>query len=141
MLVITGEMGSGKSSVLAGILDEMHHLEGEIHICGERYAGAVPPKGSASTGERAGQRHSHHQRQPAAAIHTSTSPLCTPLIGYCGQRAWLCQGSIRDNILLGRPFDETRYTRVLHAVALDVDMREWPHGDRAEVGGLRIDEA
>ena len=141
MLVITGEMGSGKSSVLAGILDEMHHLEGEIHICGERYAGAVPPKGSASTGERAGQRHSHYQRQPAAAIHTSTSPLCTPLIGYCGQRAWLCQGSIRENILLGRPFDETRYTRVLHAVALDVDMREWPHGDRAEVGGLRIDEA
>ena len=141
MLVITGEMGSGKSSVLAGILDEMHHLEGEIHICGERYAGAVPPKGSASTGERAGQRHSHQQRQPAAAMHASTSPLCTPLIGYCGQRAWLCQGSIRENILLGRPFDETRYTRVLHAVALDVDMREWPHGDRAEVGGLRIDGA
>jgi ABC-type transport system involved in cytochrome bd biosynthesis fused ATPase/permease subunit len=63
------------------------------------------------------------------------------LIGYCGQRAWLCQGSIRENILLGRPFDETRYTRVLHAVALDVDMREWPHGDRAEVGGLRVDGA
>ena len=128
MLVITGEMGSGKSSVLAGILDEMHHLAGEIHICGERYAGAEPQKGSAST------------RQPAATIQSSTSPLFTPLIGYCGQRAWLCQGSIRENILLGRPYDEARYTRVLHAVALDVDMREWPRGDRAEVGGLPLND-
>ncbi len=46
----------------------------------------------------------------------------------------MISSSIRDNILLGQPFKEKRYRKVLSASDLDVDIALLPAGDLTEVG-------
>jgi ABC-type bacteriocin/lantibiotic exporter with double-glycine peptidase domain len=46
----------------------------------------------------------------------------------------LITSSIRDNILLGQPFKEKRYQKVLSACDLDVDVSMLPDGDLTQVG-------
>ncbi|KAJ0395743.1 hypothetical protein P43SY_004274 [Pythium insidiosum] len=55
-------------------------------------------------------------------------------VAYCSQDPWLQTLSIRDNILFGDVFDESRYINVLHACGLLRDLRALPHGDRTIVG-------
>ena len=43
-------------------------------------------------------------------------------------------GSIRSNILFDLPFDDDYYTRVLHACALDNDIKSFTDGDQTEIG-------
>ena len=42
--------------------------------------------------------------------------------GYAAQEPWVQNGSVRDNIVFGRPFDAARYHRVLFACALLPDL-------------------
>lgn len=53
--------------------------------------------------------------------------------GYVAQTAWLQRGTIRDNIVWGAPFDETRYQQVLMACALVEDVQALG-GDQTGVG-------
>ncbi|XP_035794196.1 multidrug resistance-associated protein 7-like [Anopheles albimanus] len=53
--------------------------------------------------------------------------------GYVAQSAWLQQGTIRDNIIWGENYDETRYKAVIHACALQYDL-DILGGDGASVG-------
>ena len=55
-------------------------------------------------------------------------------IGYVPQHAWIVNASVRDNILLGRAFDEAWYSEVLGCVCLGVDLASFPTGDRTESG-------
>ncbi|DAZ99735.1 TPA: hypothetical protein N0F65_003522 [Lagenidium giganteum] len=55
-------------------------------------------------------------------------------IAYCAQDHWLQTGSIRDNILLGLPFDEARYTRTLDACGLLQDINSLTRGDQTFIG-------
>lgn len=55
-------------------------------------------------------------------------------IGYVPQQAWIQQGSVRENILFGQPYDETRYEKVLSACALQADLISLPAGDATEIG-------
>ena len=48
--------------------------------------------------------------------------------------SWIFNASIRDNILFGKPFDDERYGKVLHATSLNRDIEIFPHGDRTLVG-------
>ena len=57
-----------------------------------------------------------------------------PTVGYCGQRPWLMHGTIRENILLGRPFEPQRYAEAIDACALSPDLTALPLGDATEVG-------
>ncbi|CAF4035454.1 unnamed protein product [Rotaria sp. Silwood2] len=41
---------------------------------------------------------------------------------YASQSPWIFADTIRANILLGKPFDEQRYTNVIQACCLDVDL-------------------
>ena len=54
-------------------------------------------------------------------------------VAYVSQEAWMCDGTVRDNILFGSPFEERKYREVLHACALLPDIMQWG-GDLAEVG-------
>lgn len=51
--------------------------------------------------------------------------------GYVAQNAWLQHGTIRENIVWGECFDESRYKKVLWACAL--------HRDLEEIGGDLFD--
>uniref|UniRef100_S4R710 ABC-type glutathione-S-conjugate transporter n=1 Tax=Petromyzon marinus TaxID=7757 RepID=S4R710_PETMA len=54
-------------------------------------------------------------------------------VAYVAQQAWI-QNSLRDNVLFGRPLDETWYREVLQACALEQDLLALPAGDNTEIG-------
>ena len=50
------------------------------------------------------------------------------------QIPWLFSGTVRDNILFGEPYEESKYGRIIEACALAVDIQQFPEGDKAVVG-------
>lgn len=57
-----------------------------------------------------------------------------PRIGYCDQKAFLVNGSIRSNIIGFEPFDSSLYDEVLETVMLKSDLRALPMADETQVG-------
>ena len=53
---------------------------------------------------------------------------------YVPQRAWIFSGTIRENILFGRPYDEPKYNEVIAACALTEDIQRFPDYDQTVVG-------
>ena len=53
---------------------------------------------------------------------------------YVPQTAWIFSGTLRENILFGQPFDETKYTRVVETCALTEDIQRFPDYDQTVVG-------
>uniref|UniRef100_A0A914UUG0 Multidrug resistance-associated protein 7 n=1 Tax=Plectus sambesii TaxID=2011161 RepID=A0A914UUG0_9BILA len=92
---IFGSVGCGKSSLLQGILGEIHRQSGEIEI-----AKCVLRDGFA----------------------------------YVAQSPWLQRGSVRENILFGRPYVEEEYNEVVAATALESDLKQMARGDMCELG-------
>lgn len=52
-------------------------------------------------------------------------------IAYVPQTPWVQNLSLRDNILFGMPFDEQKYKAVIHACALELDLKTLPNGEAA----------
>ncbi|CAG4948573.1 unnamed protein product [Colias eurytheme] len=44
--------------------------------------------------------------------------------GYASQQPWMVRGTIRDNILFGKPYDETKFRAVVDACALTEDLNQ-----------------
>ncbi|KAF9925261.1 hypothetical protein FBU30_004953 [Linnemannia zychae] len=59
-------------------------------------------------------------------------------IAYVAQTAWLQNGTIRDNILFGKAFDQDRYDRILESCALMSDINILEFGDLTKVGDQGI---
>jgi ABC-type multidrug transport system fused ATPase/permease subunit len=55
-------------------------------------------------------------------------------VAFVGQRPWIINATIKENILLGRPLKEKRYRKVLAACDLDADINILPLKDDTEVG-------
>ncbi|KAJ3325430.1 hypothetical protein HDV06_004289 [Boothiomyces sp. JEL0866] len=55
-------------------------------------------------------------------------------IAYVGQKAWILSGSIKDNILFGREYNEKWFRQVVHACALERDFQLFPLGENTVVG-------
>lgn len=55
-------------------------------------------------------------------------------IAYVSQTSWIQSGTIRDNILYGKPMDTTKYEKAIKACALDKDINSFDHGDETEIG-------
>jgi ATP-binding cassette, subfamily C (CFTR/MRP), member 1 len=53
---------------------------------------------------------------------------------YVPQNPWCAHGTIRDNILFGRPLDEPFYKQVLFACALEADLALMEEGDATQIG-------
>ncbi|XP_011923617.1 PREDICTED: ATP-binding cassette sub-family C member 11 [Cercocebus atys] len=54
-------------------------------------------------------------------------------LAYVPQQAWIVSGSIRENILMGDPYDKARYLQVLHCCSLNRDLELLPFGDMTEL--------
>ncbi|KAF8189625.1 multidrug resistance-associated ABC transporter [Mycena galopus ATCC 62051] len=59
-------------------------------------------------------------------------------ISYAAQSPWLRHQSIRDNILFGYPYDETRYKEVIECCALQPDLDVLEDGDATEIGARGV---
>ncbi|CAI5978795.1 unnamed protein product [Closterium sp. NIES-64] len=55
-------------------------------------------------------------------------------IAYAAQKPFVMAGSLKDNIIFGRPFQAELYNQVLDACALRRDIANWPRGDLTEIG-------
>jgi ABC-type multidrug transport system fused ATPase/permease subunit len=53
---------------------------------------------------------------------------------YCSQVAWIQNLTVRENILMGEPFDQQRYDQAVHASCLATDLEQLPAGDSTEIG-------
>ena len=109
--IIAGPTGSGKTSMLMGLLGEMTLMEGKIYCPGGRSREDVRPD-----------------------LETGLADT----IAYVAQSAWLINASIRDNIVFAAPFDERRYKDVIIACALERDLEILDHGDETLVGDKGI---
>lgn len=105
--IIAGPTGSGKTSLLMGLLGEMSLHAGKVFCPGGRSRDDVRP-------------------DPETGLADT--------IAYVAQAAWLLNGSIKTNILFGAPFNEKRYNDVIVACALERDLDILDHGDETLVG-------
>lgn len=55
-------------------------------------------------------------------------------IAYAAQESWSFNGSIRQNILFGRPFIKERFSEITRICALKRDLKLFPYGDKTLVG-------
>ncbi|TRY94827.1 hypothetical protein DNTS_020480, partial [Danionella cerebrum] len=90
LLGVCGNVGSGKTSLISSILEQMHLVNGSVSANGT--------------------------------------------FAYVSQQAWIFHGTVRDNILMGESFDQSRYASVIHACSLKPDLAILPYGDQTEIG-------
>ncbi|XP_067949297.1 multidrug resistance-associated protein 1-like [Watersipora subatra] len=90
LTAVVGQVGSGKSSLLAACVGDMHKLSGR-----------VVSKGS---------------------------------MAFVSQQAWIQNGTVRDNILFGKPYERNKYNKILKAVALTADLKILQKGDLTMIG-------
>ncbi|PWN24109.1 hypothetical protein BCV69DRAFT_275444 [Microstroma glucosiphilum] len=55
-------------------------------------------------------------------------------VAYCPQSAWLLSATVRENIVFGRPFDESRYQDTIRKCCLASDFAMLVDGDMTVVG-------
>ncbi|SCV05082.1 LANO_0G18074g1_1 [Lachancea nothofagi CBS 11611] len=104
--VVIGPTGSGKTSLLMGLLGEMDLLDGKV------YAPCLD----------------------AREDLIIESDGMTNSIAYCSQAAWLLNDTVRNNILFSSPFNEARYNAVIEACGLKRDFEILTAGDQTEIG-------
>ena len=59
---------------------------------------------------------------------------CCGTIAYVPQMPWIFSGTLRENILFGRPFDCDKYIQTIRACALEEDIDGFPNKDQVIVG-------
>lgn len=93
---VCGNVGSGKSSLIAAVLEQMYLQQGSIVVNGT--------------------------------------------FAYVAQQAWIFHGTVQENILMGEPFDQHKYQRVLDVCSLRADLDILLYGDQTEIGerGLNL---
>lgn len=109
--VISGRTGSGKSLLLHSILGECDILQGTVKV-------PTPPAIKDRFDHRA----------------TSADWIIDSAIAYVAQVPWIENATIKDNVLFGLPYHETRYQKVLFACALQKDLEMMPDGDLTDIG-------
>ncbi|KAJ2808508.1 hypothetical protein H4R20_000852 [Coemansia guatemalensis] len=115
--VVAGATGSGKSSLLAGLIGEMNLTRGRVLL----------PTGDA---RKLGGRGAQYSDM----VELTGGGLAIRDIAYVAQEAWLRNATIRENILFGERYDQQRYEEVLRVCALKADLRILRAGDQTEIG-------
>ncbi len=102
--LVTGNVGSGKSLLLATLLDEATIVSGRF------------------------------EKPAIQLSQSKESDLVFGSTAYVSQPPWIDSGSIRDNITFGYPFDKERYGLALTSCALHDDLESLKDGDSTAAG-------
>jgi ABC-type multidrug transport system fused ATPase/permease subunit len=105
--VVVGPTGSGKTSLLMGLLGEMTKLKGEVYLPGGVSREDLTP-------------------DPETGLIES--------VAYCAQQAWLVNGTVKENIVFASEWDEKRYEEVIDICCLKRDLEILDGGDETVVG-------
>lgn len=65
---------------------------------------------------------------------TSGSVEVSGSLAYVSQNSWIQSGTVRDNILFGKPYNKELYDKAIKSCALDKDIENFNHGDLTEIG-------
>eukprot|EP00820_Chromera_velia_P023428 Cvel_8715.t1-p1 / transcript=Cvel_8715.t1 / gene=Cvel_8715 / organism=Chromera_velia_CCMP2878 / gene_product=ABC transporter C family member 1, putative / transcript_product=ABC transporter C family member 1, putative / location=Cvel_scaffold487:25-17734(-) / protein_length=3199 / sequence_SO=supercontig / SO=protein_coding / is_pseudo=false len=115
LFVVVGPSGAGKTSLLAAVL-------GELKLVGGRAKVRLPPAPLPAGVGRA-----------ELISEAFESSLATAPLGYAAQSPWIFQGTIRENILFGRAFDEEAFQMTVRACAMVPDLEKLPRRDLQEI--------
>ncbi|KAF9938679.1 hypothetical protein BGZ67_010579 [Mortierella alpina] len=55
-------------------------------------------------------------------------------LAFVPQQAWIINATVRDNILLGKPFDQEKYDTIVFSCGLAPDLEMLPNGSETEIG-------
>ena len=118
VLVVCGPVGSGKSTLINGILDEAdrvlnhrHRYSTETNTTNDKHA---PSSTTKTKGTMMVQKHGQYS--------------------YAPQDPFILNQSLRENILFGTPLNEKRYNAVLDACALRPDIQQLGGSDLIQIG-------
>ncbi|XP_077986963.1 LOW QUALITY PROTEIN: ATP-binding cassette sub-family C member 4-like [Glandiceps talaboti] len=59
---------------------------------------------------------------------------CTGTPAYAAQQPWIFSGTVRQNILFGKEYNQERFSEIVYVCALEKDMQILPKGDLTPVG-------
>jgi len=102
---VIGTVGSGKSALLQAIIGELTVFEGSIS-----------------------------RRQNKNNPNYDKTDNGTETISYASQDPWIMDGTIRENVTMGRVFDQNWYDKVIDACGLRMDFEIFRDGDQTVVG-------
>lgn len=109
LTLVVGEVGAGKSSLLSALTGEMVTMSGRISQHG--YGRLILPA-------------SYHLIFPRRHLK----------VAYVGQKAWLMNTTVRENVLFGSDFDSGKYEDVVEKSALAPDIEILVAGDQTQIG-------
>ena len=143
LLVVVGSVGAGKSSLLSAVLGEMQLQQvrpacacsrGDVYTrCTSGLVAAQDIGPLRMLPEAACAAHVGAPRLlkeaahcwgalQADGAHTQGELKVRGRCSYTAQDAWIQNASLRDNVLMGQPWDRTRYRAVIAACALQPDI-------------------
>ncbi|CAK9290745.1 unnamed protein product [Gordionus sp. m RMFG-2023] len=110
LIGVTGATGSGKTSLLMALMNEMHLINGRYFM------------------ESVAKSEFNSNTLNQQNVNWANLPLA-----YSAQVPWIKPGTIRSNILFGSPFLLERYNEVIKSLKLDEDFDTMPLGDLTKV--------
>ncbi|KAF8175919.1 P-loop containing nucleoside triphosphate hydrolase protein [Mycena galopus ATCC 62051] len=127
LAAVVGRVGSGKSSLLQGLIGEMRSTTSggcSVSIVERRVRNDSDME--RTIGTASGAKEGKVGKKGTWAFGGS--------VAYCPQGAWIQNATLRDNVLFGRPWDEERYWRVIEDACLLPDLQLLADGDLTEIG-------
>lgn len=110
VVAVVGSVGSGKSALIKGLLGELSPVPRTI----------LQESLSPDSKEMASDIMDVLDK-PVVIAHGN--------VAYCSQEAWLPKGTIRDAVVFGREYDESRYLSAIRDAGLDSDILDTLNGE------------
>ena len=124
-VVIVGEVGCGKTSLLNTMIGEMIHVpQSEIEFIGDQMR-------KIQSDELRALEHSLLQydfrngKSPVSVVGST---------GFVESQHWIQNGKFRENVCFGSDFEERKYVETVLACQFETDLKLMPAGDRTEIG-------
>jgi len=122
-IAVCGPVGAGKSSLLCSMLGEIPRISGSV--CCTKYSLFLQKCNQVSS-----IWHDELISFPISVVQVSVSGS----VAYVSQTSWIQSGTVRDNVLFGKPMNNEEYDKAIRCCALDKDIENFPHGDLTEIG-------